>query len=76
MMIDLDMCSPLMEVNQQAITILTDQLGLVDAIRFVSQFSNGNGDDTSEREQRFGQLSVNEIVNRIEVSGHLSAEPQ
>ena len=57
---------PLMEVNQQAIRLLYKELGVVDAVRFLKQFTQGYGDYTQEREVLFADQSLEDIVGEIE----------
>ena len=57
---------PLIEINQQAISLLYKELGVVDAVRFLKQFTQGFGDYTKEREVLFANKSVQDIVSEIE----------
>lgn len=57
---------PLIEVNQQAIHLLYKELGAVDAVRFLKQFTQGYGNYTQEREVIFANKSLDDIVNEIE----------
>ncbi|MFM7174042.1 MAG: hypothetical protein ACKO4U_13515 [Caldilinea sp.] len=57
---------PLIEINQQAISLLYKELGVVDAVRFLKQFTQGFGDYTKEREVIFENKSVQDIVSEIE----------
>jgi hypothetical protein len=57
---------PLIEINQQAIHLLYKELGVVDAVRFLRQFTQGYGNYAEEREVLFGKKSLNEIVSEIE----------
>ena len=57
---------PLIEVNQQAIRLLYKELGVVDAVRFLKQFTQGYGNYTKERELLFADKSLDEIVSEIE----------
>ena len=57
---------PLIEINQQAIRLLYKKLGVVDAVRFLKQFTQGYGNYTQEREVIFAEKSLEEIVNKIE----------
>ena len=57
---------PLIEVNQQAIHLLYKELGVVDAVRFLKQFTQGYGNYTQEREVIFANKSLDDIVNEIE----------
>ncbi len=56
---------PLSEINQQATAILTREMGIVDALRFLSQLSSGSGDYTKERDQWLGNLSLEQITSEI-----------
>jgi len=57
---------PLIEINLQAIHLLYNELGVVDAVRFLRQFSQGYGNYTQEREVLFADKSLDEIVTEIE----------
>ncbi|GAA5343359.1 MAG: hypothetical protein canaca05_08590 [Anaerolineaceae bacterium] len=57
---------PLIEVNQQAIRLLYKELGVVDAVRFLRQFSQGYGNYTQERENLFADKSLEDIIDEIE----------
>ncbi len=56
---------PLSEINQQATAILAREMGIADALRFLNQFSSGSGDYTNERDQRLGNLSLEQITSEI-----------
>jgi hypothetical protein len=57
---------PLIEVNQQAISLLYKELGVVDAVRFLKQFTQGYGNYTKEREILFADKTLEDIVSEIE----------
>ena len=57
---------PLIEINQQAISLLYKELGVVDAVRFLKQFTQGYGNYTQEREVLFANKSLDDIVSEIE----------
>ena len=57
---------PLIEINQQAISLLYKELGVVDAVRFLKQFTQGFGNYTQEREALFADKSLEDIVSEIE----------
>ncbi len=57
---------PLVEINQQAIRLLYKELGVVDAVRFLKQFTQGYGNYTQERDSLFANESLNDIVSEIE----------
>lgn len=56
---------PISEVNQRARNILIQELGAVDAMRFLNQFQVGSGDYTAEREQLFKDDTVKSLVAGI-----------
>lgn len=57
---------PLNDINQQAISLLYKELGVIDAVRFLKQFTQGYGDYTQEREVIFTNKSLEDIVSEIE----------
>ncbi len=57
---------PLSEVTQTAIYILIKEMGIVDTIRFINQFTVGYGNYTEEREQLFADMTLDDIVAEIE----------
>ena len=57
---------PLIEVNQEAIHLLYRELGVVDAVRFLRQFTQGYGNYTHEREDMFADKSLEDITDEIE----------
>lgn len=56
---------PLAEVTQQAKEILVREMGVVDTLRFLSQFGTGVGDYTKERGQWLDNLTFDEIISEI-----------
>jgi hypothetical protein len=56
---------PLAEVTRRAIEVLTRELGAADTLRFVNQFTTGLGDYTAERDQLFGEESLEQILGAI-----------
>ena len=57
---------PMSEVNHQAIQLLSQQIGIVDTIRFVNQFTTGHGNYTEQREALFDSMTLEDIVESIE----------
>jgi hypothetical protein len=45
---------------------LNKELGVVDAVRFLKQFTQGYGNYTQERETIFANQSLDDIVSEIE----------
>lgn len=56
---------PLAEITQEAINVLYQKLGVVNTIRFINQFTIGYGDYTEEREELFGDKTLDELVSEI-----------
>lgn len=56
---------PLSEINRQAIHLLAKEMGTADAVRFLSQFSTGEGNYTEERRQLFEGLTLDEVTEQI-----------
>ena len=56
----------LAEVSEEATTILFRELGVVDALRFLSQMRPGSGDYTKERSEWLDELSLGEITSAIQ----------
>ncbi len=64
---------PLAEVSQRAIEVLCRELGAVDTVRFINQFTTGHGDYTSERDALFAGESLDQIIAGMKRAK--SAEP-
>jgi hypothetical protein len=58
----------LVEITQTAIQVLVRELGPVDAVRFVNQFSIGHGDYTEERDALFADMTLDDIIKRVKES--------
>jgi hypothetical protein len=56
---------PLAETTHRAIAVLSKELGIVETVRFLTQFGTGFGDYTRERDTIFGGLTMDEIVSQI-----------
>lgn len=56
---------PLTQVNQEAIEILYREMGVVNAVRFLNQFTTGYGDYTAERDTLFADVTLDEIIADI-----------
>jgi hypothetical protein len=59
---------PLIEINQQATSILIREMGVVDTIRFLGQFQTGAGDYTKDHDQWLDELSLDEITEEIKAN--------
>ena len=56
---------PLSEITRYAIDLLSKEMGIVDTVRFLNQFTTGYGDYTEEREALFKDLTLDEILATI-----------
>jgi hypothetical protein len=56
---------PLADITKEALDILFQGLGTVNATRFLNQFTVGYGDYMEEREELFGHLTMDELINDI-----------
>ena len=53
------------EISRKATHILYKEMGVVDTIRFLNQFSVGTGDYTRDRENWLKDLSLEEMISEI-----------
>jgi len=53
---------PLSEITQEAIELLSKELGVVATVRFLGQFTTGYGNYTEEREALFGDLTLDQAL--------------
>ena len=56
---------PLAEISEEAAAILIREMGVVDALRFLSQMRPGSGDYTKERGEWLNDLSLDQITSAI-----------
>lgn len=56
---------PLAELTQEAIRILYRELGVINTVRFLRQFTVGFGNYTEERERLFANKNLNDILEEI-----------
>ena len=66
---------PLAEITQNAIQVLCRELGLVDTMRFVGQFTVGYGNYTAERDALFADMTLDDMVAAIKRKREQSADP-
>ena len=57
---------PLAEVTQTAIRVLCKEIGLVDTMRFVGQFTVGYGNYTEERAELFADMTLDDMITEIQ----------
>lgn len=55
----------LTDVTNQAIHVLTREIGTADTMRFLGQFSTGTGNYTEERAALFDQLTLDDVLAEI-----------
>ena len=55
----------LAETTHKAIAVLSKELGIVETVRFLTQFGTGFGDYTSERDALFRGITMDEILSQI-----------
>lgn len=56
---------PLEQVTQEAIRILSREMGVADTMRFLSQFLSGTGNYVEERHALLGNPSVEEFFAEV-----------
>ena len=56
---------PLTKLTQDAIRILYRELGVIETVRFLRQFTNGYGDYQAERAALLGNKSLPELLAEI-----------
>jgi len=56
---------PLHEITTEAIHILCSEIGLVNTIRFLNQFTTGSGNYTEEKDKLFGSMTLSDIISEI-----------
>ncbi len=62
MMID---ARPLTEITEDALKVLYKELGVVDTLRFINQFTAGYGNYTEDREQLFADVTLDDLIAQI-----------
>ena len=53
---------PLAEITKEALQVLYKEIGVVNAIRFVNQFTTGYGDYTEERKILFADMTLDDLL--------------
>jgi hypothetical protein len=56
---------PLHEITQHAIDLLSKEMGIVDTVRFLTQFTTGYGNYTEERDALFQDLTLDDILTTM-----------
>jgi len=57
---------PMFIINENATKILAQEIGIVDTLRFINQFSFGCGNYTEERRKIIDTMSLDDILAGIE----------
>jgi len=60
---------PLAQITAEAMKILYREIGIVDTLRFINQYTAGYGDYTAQREELFAGMTLDNIVSEIKESG-------
>jgi hypothetical protein len=56
---------PLSEVTHQALAVLMKEIGVVNTVRFLNQFTMGYGDYTAERDALFADLTLDVLLATV-----------
>jgi hypothetical protein len=56
---------PLTEITNQALHVLTKELGVADTMRFLAQLSTKTGNYTEERAALFDHRTLDDVVSDI-----------
>jgi hypothetical protein len=59
---------PLAQITAEAMKILYREIGIVDTVRFINQYTVGCGDYTAQREELFGGITLDNIIAEIKQS--------
>jgi len=56
---------PLAEITTVALKVLYREIGIVNTVRFINQFTTGYGDYTHERQELFAGMTLDDMVAEI-----------
>jgi hypothetical protein len=56
---------PLAEITKEALRVLYKEIGVVNTIRFVNQFTSGYGDYTQERRELFSDMTLDDLFTEM-----------
>ncbi|MCB0099092.1 MAG: hypothetical protein KDE46_25335, partial [Caldilineaceae bacterium] len=56
---------PLAEITHEAIRILFREMGVVNTVRFINQYTAGYGNYTEERRELFAEQTLEDLVSKI-----------
>ena len=60
---------PLAEITSIALKLLYREIGIVNTVRFVSQFTTGYGNYTEERDALFSGIKLEDLIAEIKQKG-------
>ena len=64
-------------MTQNALRVLFREIGLVDTMRFVGQFTVGYGDYTAERDELFSNMTLDDMITEIKLrQSQANVQPQ
>ncbi|HLA87125.1 MAG TPA: hypothetical protein VJL10_03825 [Anaerolineales bacterium] len=56
---------PLAEITKEALRVLYKEIGVVNTIRFVNQFTVGYGDYVEERKILFADMTLDDLLSEM-----------
>jgi len=56
---------PLAEITHDAFRALSREIGIVNTIRFINQFTTGHGNYTQERKELFAEMTLTDMISSI-----------
>ena len=56
---------PLAEITQDAMRVLYRELGVVNTVRFINQYTTGYGNYTEERRELFADETLDDLLDEI-----------
>lgn len=59
---------PLAEITQDALDVLFKEIGIVNTVRFIGQFTTGYGNYTEERARLFAGMDLDDIIAEVKQS--------
>jgi hypothetical protein len=59
---------PLSEITQQAMSVLSKELGVANTLRFIGQFTSGYGNYTKERRELYADMSLDDIFSEMKAA--------
>jgi len=64
---------PLSEVTRRAVEVLPREIGIVDTVRFINQFTMGYGDYTEERAALFKDRTLEDVLSVLKATRRRTA---